>query len=143
MTMADGSFLPEDDQDFLRLKAIKHALLQEDANGEKRYGVEFLDFPLPGNLYLRKDNILTAGGNVSLMVLIPKGYAKARLDSWYVLPAVFLANGQPADRAGGETALFGRTWQFWSRHLSDSEWRDGIDGLETYLQYIRSGLRQP
>lgn len=141
--MADGSFLPEDDQDFLRLKGIKHVLLEEDVGGDKRRGVEFPDFVLPPNLYVRKDGNLIAGASVSVLVLIPKGYAKTQLDSWYVLPAVFLAGGQAADRANGESELFGRKWQFWSRHLAAGEWREGIDGLETYLQYIRSGLREP
>jgi len=56
---------------------------------------------------------------------------------------VYLANGQAANCAGSEAELFGRKWQFWSRHLTDAEWRDGIDGLETYLQYVQSGLREP
>ena len=142
--MPDGSFLPEDDQDFLRLKGIRHTLLEEDVPGaEKRHAIEFLDFPLPPNLFRRENGALIPGGTVSVLVLIPKGYAKVRLDSWYVLPAVYLASGQPADRANGESLLFGRKWQFWSRHLTEAEWREGIDGLEVYLQYIRSGLRQP
>jgi hypothetical protein len=142
--MADGSFLPEDDQDFLQLKGIKHALHEEDVpGGEKRRGVEFLEFPLPPNLYTRQDGNLVATANVSILVLIPKGYAKTKLDSWYIHPAVFLSGGQTANCAGVESDVFGRKWQFWSRHLADGEWREGIDGLETYLQYIHGGLRQP
>lgn len=142
--MPDGGFLPEEDQDFLRLKSIKHALLEEATpDGEKRYGVEFLEFPLPTNLFRREGAVLVPGGTVNVLVLIPKGYSKVRLDSWYVQPFVYLAGGQTAECAGGESELFGRKWQFWSRHLTEAEWRVGIDGLETYLQYIRSGLRQP
>jgi E2/UBC family protein E len=143
--MATASFLPEDDQDFLQIKGIKHTLHEEDiGNGERRYGVEFIEQPLPPNLYVRSGNgHLVPGSTVSVLVLIPKGYAKTQLDSWYVFPAVFLGDGQAADRANGEAALFGRTWQFWSRHLASGEWREGVDGLETYLQYIRSGLRNP
>lgn len=142
--MGDGGFLPEDDQDFLRLKEIKHALHEEDVpGGEKRRGIEFLDYALPQTLFARKDGNLLAGSSVSVLVLIPKGYAKTRLDSWYISPSVFLANGQAANCANSEAILFGRSWQFWSRHLADGEWREGIDGLETYLQYVRSGLRNP
>jgi hypothetical protein len=142
--MADGSFLPEDDQDFLRLKGIQHALLEEDVPGaEKRRAIEFLEFPLPPNLYIRQQGQLVAAASVSVLVLIPKGYAKTKLDSWYVCPALFLGGGQTAECANGESEFFGRKWQFWSRHLADGEWRADIDGLETYLQYIRSGLRQP
>jgi len=140
--MPDGSFLPEDDQDFLKLKGIEHALLEEEVNGEKRRAIEFLGVLLPPNLYVRQDGHLLAGARVSVLVLIPKGYAKTQLDSWYVFPAIFLAGGQTAPCANGESELFGRKWQFWSRHLAAGEWREGIDGLETYLQYIRSGLKE-
>ena len=142
--MVDGSFLPEDDQEFLRVKGLKHVPLREKIGNEERRGVEFPGFELPPNLFRRSAaGALVPGGDVSVMVLIPKGYSKAKLDSWYVSPPVFLANGQQPDRANSETELFGRKWQFWSRHLADDEWRDGVDGLETYLQYIRVGLRQP
>lgn len=142
--MPDGSFLPEDDQDFLQLKGIKHALHEEDLpGGEKRRGIEFLEFPLPPNLYIRQESKLVAGATVSVLVLIPKGYAKTKLDSWYIYPAVFLEGGQTANCANGESDLFGRKWQFWSRHLTDGEWRADIDGLETYFHYIHGELRQP
>jgi hypothetical protein len=141
--MADGNFLPEEDLDYLASKALPHRLLEETLpNGEKRRGIEFSEFQLPPNLYVRRDGELVAGAKVSLMVMIPKGYQETKLDSWYVSPNVYLANGCPADRANGEADLFGRRWQFWSRHLVDHEWRAGIDGLETYLQYIKVGLRE-
>src|SRR5262249_30816161 len=140
--VADGNFLPEDDREFLGLKKLKHALLREKIGSEERRGVEFQDFELPHNLFCRTSaGELVPGGNVSVMVLIPTGYSKAKLDSWYLSPTVFLANGQQPDRANSEQELFGRKWQFWSRHLDECAWRDGIDGLETYLQYIRKGLR--
>jgi len=142
--MADGNFLPEEDQVYLRAKTIPHSLLREMIGPqEDRRGIEFPDFQLPANLFQRRDGQLVAGGSVSVLVLIPKGYAQVRLDSWYVSPPVFLANGSSADRAGSEVQLFGRRWQFWSRHLQDGEWRAGIDGLETYLQYVHAGLRNP
>lgn len=140
--MADGNFLPEADQDFLLAKEINYDLLSEQAGDELRRGVEFLDFPLPENLFIRKDGQLLGGQTVSVMVLIPKGYDKARLDSWHVWPPAFLANGQPANCASAETTLFSRPWQFWSRHLDAKDWREGIDGLETYFNYIQSGLRE-
>jgi Prokaryotic E2 family E len=139
--MTEPSFLPEDDQDFLRLKAIKHRLHSEQINQDVRRGIEILDFEIPPNLYQRRDGRLVAGGMASVLVLIPWGYAKARLDSWYVRPGLFHANGNPIDRAGSDAILFGETWQFWSRHLVESEWRPDTDGIETYIQYIRAEFR--
>lgn len=140
--MADGNFLPEVDRDFLAIKEIQYVCHVEEHGGEQRRGVEFLNFALPSNLFTRKDGALVPAEVASVLVLIPKGYAAVRLDSWYLSPGVFLANGQPANCAGSEQQLFSRTWQFWSRHLVDADWRDGIDGLETYLDYIRAGLRE-
>jgi Prokaryotic E2 family E len=137
------SILPEDDQTYLLLRAVKYRLLEENVGGQLRRGVEFLDFDVPANLYQREGGILVAGGTVSVLVLIPPGYPKARLDSWYVRPGLFLANGCVADRAGSESDLFNLRWQFWSRHLQEGEWRPDIDGLETYVQYVRAGLRNP
>lgn len=140
--MADGAFLPEADQDFLLAKEIKYELLSETVGDDVRHGIKFVDFQLPETLFIRQEGGLVSGQAVDVLVLIPKGYDKARLDSWYVSPAVFLASGQPANCAGSEAELFGRTWQFWSRHLDEADWREGIDGLETYLTYIQAGLRE-
>lgn len=141
--MSVVNFLPEDDQDFLRLKAIAHRLLSEGDGPDARRGVEFPGLQVPPNLCQRQNGALVPGGTTTLLVLIPKGYAKTRLDSWYVKPGLFLPCGGLVDRAGSEADLFGDTWQFWSRHLTDEEWRPDVDGLETYLQYIRAGLRNP
>lgn len=141
--MSVVNFLPEDDQDFLRLKAIAHRLLSDGDGPDARRAVEFPGFQLPPNLCQRQNGALVPGGTATLMVLIPRGYAKTRLDSWYVKPNLFLPCGGLIDCASSEADLFGDTWQFWSRHLTDDEWRPDVDGLETYLQYIRSGLRNP
>lgn len=142
--MTEACFLPEDDQDFLSRKAIKHRLLSEGSEAEPRRAVVFSEIEVPTNLCQRRsDGTLVAGGVAEILVLIPKGYSKTRLDSWYIKPALFMPDGSLIDRAGSETQMFNDTWQFWSRHLSDEEWRPDVDGLETYLQYIRAGLRNP
>jgi hypothetical protein len=74
-------------------------------------------------------------------VLVPDGYATTKLDSFCALPRLKRPDDSDPQAANGETALFGKTWQFWSRHLDDKEWRVGIDGLRTYLSYIRGELR--
>lgn len=141
--MSEPCFLPEDDQDFLRRKAIKHRLVSEMVGPEARRGVVFTEFEVPSNLCQRQNGQLVAGGTAAVLVLIPKGYATTRLDSWYVQPGLFFPSGGVVDCAGSEADLFNDRWQFWSRHLTDSEWRPDIDGLETYIQYIRAGLRNP
>jgi Prokaryotic E2 family E len=141
--MSEPTFLPEDDQDFLRRKAIKHELLREMIGPEERRGIAFPEFQIPNNLCQRQNGQLVSGGTATVMVVIPTGYAKARLDSWYIRPGLFLPCGGLVDRAGSEADLFSEKWQFWSRHLDESEWRPDVDGLETYIQYIQAGLRNP
>ncbi|RWE31180.1 MAG: hypothetical protein EOS77_17780 [Mesorhizobium sp.] len=52
------------------------------------------------------------GGLVRLLVLIPPGHAKVRLDSWYVSSGLFQLDGREVDRANGQQVLFGENWQF-------------------------------
>lgn len=134
-------FLPEDDQVFLAQKSLRYSLREEPASQDVRRGVEFPEFEVPANLARKENGQPVAGGHVRLLVLIPSGYPKVRLDSWYVSPGLFHLDGREVDRANGQQVLFGENWQFWSRHLTNEEWRADSDGLETYLQYIRSGLR--
>jgi len=141
--MTEANFLPEDDQDFLRLKAISHRLLSEGSGQNIRRAVAFPGFQVPSNLCQKQNGLLVPGGTTTVLVLIPTGYAKTKLDSWYVRPGLFMPGGGLIDRAGSEADLFGDKWQFWSRHLDDGEWRPDVDGLETYIQYIRAGLRNP
>jgi hypothetical protein len=135
-------FLPEEDQDFLGSKRLPYALREETVDGQKRQGVEFNEFPVPPNLGRRIDGKVETGGNFRLLVVIPVGYPKAKLDSWYAIPRLVHLDGSEVDRANGEQTLFGETWQFWSRHLEEGDWNPDQNGLDTYLQYIRSGLRK-
>jgi Prokaryotic E2 family E len=140
--MTDEPFLPEDDQDFLRKRGVSHRFHTEGQGDALRRAIEFIDFAIPPNLFRRDTSAsVVPAGTANILVLIPKGYSKAKLDSWYIRPALVLANGGFVDRANSEQDLFGQSWQFWSRHLDEHEWRPGVDGLEIYLQYIRAGLR--
>lgn len=137
------NFLPEEDVEFLRDKQISYRLVEEIVGGELRRGIILTEYQLPPNLHVRDGEALLAGGTVELLIIIPKGYARTRLDSWYLSPGAFLSNGHAADRANGESDLFGTKWQFWSRHLNADEWRADVDGLHTYLNYVRQGLKHP
>jgi hypothetical protein len=141
-------FLPEDDVDFLEKKAIPHRLRSEplppspDPNAEKeRKAIEFTEFRLPQGLYTNENGVMRSVSTARILVLIPQGYSKTKLDSWYLIPHLVLPTGTPINCATGTNTLFGEDWQFWSRHLDDGEWRHGIDGLDTYFRYILQGLK--
>jgi hypothetical protein len=135
------SFLPEEDQEFLGAKGIKYELLSEKGpDGAERRCILFPGFALAGNLRNQKDGTLVVCENCDLLVLIPPGYATTKLDSFYTLPRLKRPDGSDPQAANGDTTLFTRAWQFWSRHLDDKDWRVGIDCLRTYLSYIRGEL---
>jgi hypothetical protein len=137
-----NNFLPEDDLDYLREKEIKFELLTETMpDGKERRGVLFSNFDVPENLRIYENGALAAIQGCDLVVLVPDGYATTKLDSFYTIPKLKRHDGTDPDRATGEVALFAKTYQFWSRHLDDSDWRVGIDGLGTFLSYIKNELR--
>jgi Prokaryotic E2 family E len=136
------NFLPEDDQEYLENKEIKFELLTEkDPDGNERRGVLFPAFSFTGNLRSLQNGNLVSCDTCALLVIIPKGYATTKLDSFYTSPHLKRHDGTDPQNANNATPLFERSWQFWSRHLDDKDWRIGIDGLSSYLNYIHSELR--
>ena len=134
------SFLPEDDQEFLAESGIMHEELTERTpEGSERRGVLFPGFAFVGNLRG------ATGGTFErcdLLVLLPNGYATTKLDSFYTVPRLKRADGTDPQSTGSDTPLFQKTWQFWSRHLDDKDWRVGIDGLRTFLPSVPTLMRQ-
>jgi Prokaryotic E2 family E len=138
------SFLPEDDQDYLWSKGFPFEEKKETPPGgsEERRSVVFPTFCFEGNLFELRDGALVRATKCKLLILIPSQYATTKLDSFYTMPHLKRPDGTDPQNANGVTPLFDESWQFWSRHLGDNDWRVGIDGLETYLQYVRAELRR-
>jgi Prokaryotic E2 family E len=134
------SFLPEDDHAFLASKRVAY---REVIEGEQR-GLILPAFALPSTHRL----LTVAGGSLQLatladvLIFIPKGYRTTKLDSFYTNPHLKLAGGSDPQNATGTTPFAGVTWQFWSRHLGETDWNAGIDGLDVFLQHIKNDLRR-
>jgi hypothetical protein len=136
------SFLPEDDHEFLNENGIRHQLLTEKLpDGTDRRGVLFPGFEFTGNLWTAQNGNRVSCTACDLLVLIPSGYATTKLDSFYTLPRLKRPDGNDPQAATVEQVLFQKTWQFWSRHLDDADWRVGKGDLRIYLSYIRNELR--
>src|SRR5690349_4992787 len=123
------SFLPEEDQEFLDGNGIKYKLLTEQLPGGDRRGVVFVDLALAGNLRHLKEGAWVACVSCDVLVVIPAGYATTKLDSFYTQPRLKRPDGNDPQATNPENQLFSQTWQFWSRHLEDNDWRVGMDGL--------------
>lgn len=137
------SFLPEDDRDFLAAKAFS---FEEVTAGPGQRAIIVKGVPLPPGKFLarRQDGTSTAIEVCDVLVMIPDGYPNTTLDSFYIAPHLCLAaSNQPPQNTGGPQPLFGRDWQFWSRHLMGTHvWRAGVDGLHTYWNLILYEIRR-
>jgi hypothetical protein len=76
---------------------------------------------------------------VDLLLKLPAGFPTAAPDMFWVTPALQLEGGRVPRGCGSAEQYNGRCWQRWSRHIA-ADWRPGIDGLGTYLAYVRRCL---
>jgi hypothetical protein len=136
------TFLPEDDVEFLKRKGIPYEPKTETLpDGTVRNAVIFPGFQFGGNLFTRQGDQLVSCATCDLMILIPPQYATTKLDSFYTRPHLKRQDGNDPQNTAADQELFSFKWQFWSRHLTDDQWRADIDGLETYLQHVRDALK--
>lgn len=131
------SSLPEHDRDFLAAKEIAF----EEVLENQAFGLIFSDFAVPEGLLKREKEALVPCERADILVMIPQGYNDTKLDSFYVDPPLYLADGREPRNCSGRYDFSGRKWQFWSRHQPDGSWRPGIDGLDMYIPLIREALR--
>ncbi|KQP32826.1 E2/UBC family protein [Methylobacterium sp. Leaf100] len=137
------SFLPEDDRDFLADKAFSYEEVSA-LPGQRAIIVKGVPLP-PGKFLAREPNgVNVAVAACDVLVMVPDGYPNTTLDSFYIAPHLCLAASlQLPPNTGGPQPLFGRDWQFWSRHLTGPHvWRAGVDGLQTYWNLILYEIRR-
>lgn len=135
--------LPEEDVEFLAEKNFAHNLVSEEVAGgtEARRGIIISGVPVPQNLREVTPNGLVERGDCEVMILVPSGYATTKLDSFYTRPHLKRSDSNEPGATSFPQRLFGEDWQFWSRHLDDKDWRPGVDGIATYLTYVKNELR--
>lgn len=138
-----SDFLPEADQEYFYNKGLEPEALEEKTpDGTHRRGLLFHDFIFESvSLFDIMSEGPTQCNRCDLLIIIPSGYSTTKLDSFYTIPHLRHRDGTEPINANSEQLLFGKSWQFWSRHLDDSEWRRGIDGLSTFISIIRSELK--
>lgn len=131
------NFLPEDDRDYLESKGFKY-VLKDDGTHK---GVLISDFSFDGSLYQEQSGNPAICNSCELLILIPEQYNTTRLDNFYTRPFLKRADRLDPVNANGRQQLFGEEWQFWSRHLTDEEWKKSVRGLEVWIPYVRAALR--
>ena len=72
-----------------------------------------------------------------LLLRLSPGYPDVPPDMWWFDPPVTLAAGTKIQATDSVEQHLGRSWQRWSRHLNQGQWRSGVDCMETFLALIR------
>lgn len=121
--------LPPIDMEFLQENAPGHSIASESG----MICVVIPNLPLgPGYDQPTSDLLLRLSG----------GYPDVKPDMWWFYPPVRRTDGQTIPATESQEQHLGRTWQRWSRHLDDNQWRSGIDSLRSYLALVHKELRK-
>jgi hypothetical protein len=126
--IASESVLLESDARHLESKGYKYSANQ-DSSG--LILVVIHDIPLPEAYTPTR---------CDLLINLPPGYPNANPDMFWTRPDVKLKNGAWPRSSEVHEILNGASWQRWSRHLTASAWRPGMDCVRTFLAAIRREL---
>lgn len=77
-----------------------------------------------------------------LLVRLSGGYPDVPPDMWWFNPPVQLACGSNPPATDVRENHLGQSWQRWSRHFSQGQWRSGVDCLESFLGLIHRELQK-
>lgn len=119
--------LPPDDLDYLRLKSPDFQVTVEGG----MHCVVLPGFPLPVGFTMKESDLL---------VRLPAGYPDVKPDMWWFCPALKRADGKQIPATDVRESHLGRSWQRWSRHLNNGQWRPGIDSIASYLSLVSREL---
>jgi hypothetical protein len=92
---------------------------------------------------LLHDYRLPAGyqpARITLAIEIPLLYPSAELDMFYCAPAASLLAGTALQRTEAQQAIFGETFQRWSRHRENQVWSPADDSVITHLGLVEESL---
>ena len=119
--------LPPDDLAYL---ATRFPNFREATEGQMLC-VVITDFPVAAGLRPERSDLL---------LRLAPGYPDIAPDMWWFAPAIIRLDGAEIPQTQAQESYLGQTWQRWSRHLDPSQWRPGVDGLQTYLALVTGEL---
>ena len=90
------------------------------------------------------NHLLPSGYNceqIDLAIEIPTAYPDAKLDMFFVHPALTLANGGSIAQTDSRENILGKVYQRWSRHLNGiTQWNPLTDSVITHLAVVEESL---
>ncbi len=121
--------LPGIDEGYLASRKTAHTVTVEG----NMTCVVLPGFPLPAG-YERTHS--------DLLIRLSPGYPDVAPDMWWFDPPVRLVDNRSVQATECMEQYLGRSWQRWSRHLTQGQWKSGVDCLETFLALIRRELEK-
>jgi hypothetical protein len=121
--------LPPNDTKYLAERVLDHSVISDGG----MTCVLFPQFPLPQGFQQNASDLL---------LRLNTGYPDVPPDMWWFDPPVLRADGQPIPQTEVIELHLGRNWQRWSRHLEPTQWRSGIDSIESFLALLRRELER-
>ena len=119
--------LPSVDREYLRKRFPRFSETVE----EQMICVVLPGFPLPPGLQIERSDLL---------LRLSQGYPDIAPDMWWFDPPVLRGDGRSFPQTQVQEEHLSRNWQRWSRHFEGTQWRPGVDSLESYLALISSEL---
>jgi hypothetical protein len=121
--------LPEIDASYLKERLPNHTVTAE-AN---MVCVLLPNYPLPEGFDRPTSDLL---------LRLSPGYPDVAPDMWWFDPPLRRADGQAIPATDVVEHHLGRSWQRWSRHFVDGQWKSGIDSLESFMALLRDELKR-
>ncbi|WP_172962311.1 multiubiquitin domain-containing protein [Hydrocarboniclastica marina] len=127
------------------VSALDFSLLEQDVAYLKHLGLNW-ETRLAGarRWLIIRDYALPSGYNhaqVDLAIEIPTAYPDAKLDMFFVHPALTLANGSGIGQTESRENILGSVFQRWSRHLNGiTRWNPLTDSVITHLAVVEESL---
>jgi len=121
--------LPTPDTQYLSERIARHTVVTEGG----MICVVLPAFPLPSGFDRQ---------HADLLLRLSPGYPDVPPDMWWFDPPIKLANGGTIRATEVRETHLGRSWQRWSRHFSQGQWRSGVDCIETFIGLIQRELRR-
>ena len=95
-------------------------------------GIIFKDYSIPGHIWNRD--------KVDILITTHPTYPNAKLDMFWVDPAVALKNNGAQPKSTSPESKFGRSWQRFSWHINN--WNPAHENLITYLGMVEDRLHK-
>ena len=121
--------LPSTDTKYLAERLVDHSVTSESG----MTCVLFPGFSLPPGFQQKTSDLL---------LRLSTGYPDVPPDMWWFDPPVLRGDGQPIPQTEVIELHLGRNWQRWSRHLEPTQWRSGVDSIESFLALLRRELER-